>query len=79
MKQLVMLLFFVGVIMIMHGIYQQKLKIANENVKIEYRFIPRTYYEEQLANTNISSNFKNMFNDSEPWLERNVTLPPRSV
>jgi len=75
MKQVVMLLFFIGVIMIMHGIYQQKLKQASDNVKIEYRFIPRTYYEEQLANTNITSNFKNMFNDSEPWLERNVTLP----
>jgi len=78
MNQFVMLLFFVGIIMIMHGIYQQKLKQAQDNVKIEYRFIPRTYYEEQLANTNMSSQFKNMFNDSEPWLERNVTLPSSS-
>ena len=63
--------------MIMHGIYQQKIKAAQENVKIEYRFIPRTYYEEQLASSSsITSNFKNMFNKDSPWLERTVTLPP---
>ena len=74
MKQLVLFLVFIGVIMVMHGIYQQKIKAAQENVKIEYRFIPRTYYEEQLANSTISNNFKNMFND-DTWVSRNVTLP----
>ncbi len=69
---------FVGVVLIMQGIYEQKLKQASDNVKIEYRFIPRTYYEEQLANNTVSSSMKNMFNGSEPWLERNVTLPPPS-
>jgi len=77
MKQVVLFLFFIGVIMIMHGIYQQKIKAAQDNVKIEYRFIPRTYYEEQLASTSVTSNFKNMFDKESPWLERNVTLAPR--
>lgn len=61
----------------MHGVYQQKIKAAQENVRIEYRFIPRTYYEEQLASSGtVTSNFKNMFNKESPWLERTVTLPP---
>jgi len=76
MKQFIMLIMFVGIVLIMQGIYEQKLKQASENVKIEYRFIPRTYYEEQLANSTVSSTMKNMFNGNEPWLERNVTLPP---
>ena len=80
MKQVIMLLLFIGVIMIMHGIYQQKLKAAKENVKIEYRFIPRTYYEEQLSsNTTVTGNFKNMFDKTSPWMEgqfsENVTKP----
>jgi hypothetical protein len=74
MKQIVLFLAFIGVIMIMHGIYQQKIKAAQENVKVEYRFIPRTYYEEQIAASTISNNFKNMFND-DTWVERTVTLP----
>lgn len=78
MNQLVLLLFFIGVLMVMHGIYQQKLRQAEKNVKIEYRFIPRTYYEEQLGSSTVTSNYKNMFNKSEPWLERNVTIPPKA-
>ncbi len=66
MKQLILLLLFIGVIMIMHGIYQEKIKAAKENVKVEYRFIPRTYLEEQLAASTISHQFKNMFNKSSP-------------
>lgn len=78
MKEFVLLLLFAGIIMIMHGVYQQKIEEASKNVKIEYRFIPRTYYEEQLASANtVTTNFKNMFNKESPWLERNVTIPPR--
>jgi len=77
MKQVVLFIFFVGIIMIMHGIYQQKIKVAQDNVKIEYRFIPRTYYDEQLSSAStVTSNFKNMFNKESPWMERTVTLPP---
>jgi hypothetical protein len=47
-----------------------------KNVRVEYRFIPRTYYEEQLAeNGNVTANFANMFKKESPWFERTVTLP----
>jgi hypothetical protein len=74
MKEIVMMLLFIGIIMIMHGIYQQKIQEAKNNVKIQYRFIPRTYYEEQLASTNtVTSTFKNMFTTESPWFDRNIT------
>ena len=74
MKEIVLLLFFVGVIMIMHATYQKKIEDAQKNVKIEYRFIPRTYYEEQLSSANsVTSTFKNMFSSDSPWMNRDIT------
>lgn len=58
--------------MIMTGIYEEKLKIAESNKKIEYRFIPRTYYEEQLSNSDLTSKMSNMFNYESPWFDRTV-------
>jgi hypothetical protein len=76
MKAIAMFLLFLGIIMIINGIYQQQYNNFKKNVKIEYRFIPRTYYEEQLAeNESVTANFKNMFQKESPWFERNVTLP----
>jgi hypothetical protein len=61
--------------MLIHGIYDQKYKTLQQNVRVEYRFIPRTYYEEQLAeNPNVASNYKNMFQKESPWFERNVGM-----
>lgn len=75
MKAIVFFLLIVGLFMIIHGIYQQKFNALQENRRVEYRFLPRTFYEEQIADTDVSSKFKVMF-DKEIWLERNVTLPP---
>jgi len=63
---------FVGMILIIHGIYDQKYKQLKNNMRVEYRFIPRTYYEEQLANSTISSQFQNMFNKESPWYDRTI-------
>jgi hypothetical protein len=76
MKSFILFLFFLGVVLLIHGIYEQKYKSLSDNVRIEYRFIPRTFYEEQLAeNPVVASTFKNMFQKESPWFERNVTLP----
>jgi hypothetical protein len=71
MQGIVVLLLFVGVVMIMHGIYEEKLKAAEKKTKIEYRFVPRTYYEEQLAKADLQGTFKNMFDKESPWYDRN--------
>ncbi len=78
MKSVIFFLFFAGMILIIHGIYDQKYKELNDNMRVEYRFIPRTYYEEQLGNSTVSSNFKNMFNKESPWYDRNISIggPP---
>lgn len=67
MKALVILLLFTGMVIVLHSIYDEKLKRAQKQVKVEYRFLPRTLYEEQLSNTDVVGQFQSMFSKSTPW------------
>jgi len=72
-KSLILLMFFVAIILIIIGVYEQKLAVAENNKKIEYRFIPRTYYEEQIGRTgDVTDKMANMFNKESPWFDRTV-------
>lgn len=75
MKAIIFFLMIVGVFMVMHGIYQQKYNALQENRRIEYRFLPRTYYEEQINDTDVASKFKSLFDKESPWFDKNVTIP----
>ena len=61
MKEITIVILFLGIIMIIHGIYSEKYKTLEKNKKIEYRFIPRTLYEEQIFDSQFDSKFKNIF------------------
>ena len=78
MRSVIIFLFCFGIILIIHSIYDQKYKAIQNNVRVEYRFIPRTYYDEQLSSVPVSSMFKNMFDKESPWFDRNVTIPKKS-
>lgn len=75
MRSVIIFLFGLGIFLIIHSIYDQKFQALKKNTRVEYRFIPRTYYEEQLAQAPESSLFKNMFDKESPWFDRNITLP----
>jgi hypothetical protein len=70
MKTLVVLVLFIGMFFVIQGVYEQKLKEATENKEIEYKFIPRTYYEEQIQNSDFAANTAQLFNSSSagPWI-----------
>ena len=61
MKSLVIVLLVLGLIMMALG-YQKKL-IQNMETKtvIEYRFIPRSIYEDQFGPINLEGSFQDMF------------------
>jgi hypothetical protein len=65
MKSLITLTFIVGLFMVVSGIYEQKVMDALESKKVEYRFIPRSAYEEQMDSTQVSTNTRAMF-DANP-------------
>lgn len=81
MKSFLVLAMFVGMALVIHGIYEEKFKRLEENVRVEYRFIPRTFYDEQLAQTDLVGQFKGMFDKDSPWYDHNTRedLPTKSV
>lgn len=57
--------------MIVHGIYEQKLKQVEASKKIIYRFIPRSYYDEQLGFDEVSMK-TDMFEKESPWYDSTI-------
>ena len=68
MKAWLIFTLFVSMFLIVRGIYEEKYQALRKNVKVEYRFVPRTFYEEQLSNTegSLADKFKNIFAGVDP-------------
>lgn len=49
----------------MNGIYEEKINKLEKDVRVEYRFIPRSYYDEQLFSNQFSSKFSNLFDEEQ--------------
>ncbi len=47
MKDLAMILFLAGVLLIIHSIYEEKNRLLKEIPKTDYKFIPRNIYFDQ--------------------------------
>jgi hypothetical protein len=72
MRSIVILLLFAGMAIVLNSIYEERLKRASSNVKVEYRFVPRTVYEEQMEKKDIVGLYKGMFDRSTPWLPEDL-------
>ena len=66
MKPIILTLMFLGVIFIVVGYVNQIKKCPPP--KIEYRFIPRTFDEEQENQALVSEIFKDMFEQPSTWI-----------
>ena len=66
MKSFSLLILMIGVIFITVGISRERDTCPPN--KVEYRFVPRTFFDEQTAQIpTISSQFSSMFQDSSAW------------
>ena len=74
MKLLILLTLFFGIILVIHGIYEEKIKTFKNKTKIEYRFIPRSYYDEQIFSNEFSSKFSNLFDEEQNKWSANQRL-----
>ena len=55
------------------AVYEEKLADAKKQVKIEYKFVPRTFYEEQLGeNGNLMEKVGDIFAKESPWFYQTV-------
>ena len=67
MKSVILLLFFAGVLMVVVGYVRQSTICPNP--RIEYRYIPRTFYDEQLSGDSVMKHFQSMFEKDTPWIK----------
>jgi len=66
MKSLIMMLTFIGIISIVVGYVNQIKKSPPPTV--EYRYIPRTFEEDQANPVKISELYNAMFVEPTPWV-----------
>jgi hypothetical protein len=69
MKSLVLLFFVIGIMMITVSYHQELLKNAKTKTIIEYRFLPRSFYEEQLQPTDVHHTFSDMFDKQSVFFQ----------
>ena len=65
MKSILLFIFLIGIFMVLFG-YSKNYKGCPPPL-IEYRYIPRSQYEEQMKPPNIFKSHKAMFQDAEVW------------
>jgi len=63
-------LFVVGMYMVIQGIFDEKYDALLNNQKVEYRFVPRSYYEEQMFNKQFTDQLAPIFDEDDQWYYR---------
>ena len=65
MRSLSLLFLIIGIIFIVIGYNERISKCPSP--KIEYRYIPRNFYEEQNSQVNLKNLYSNIFDKSSAW------------
>lgn len=65
MKSFIVILFIIGLITMFVGYVEEKKNCPE--TKIEYRYIPRSFYEEQVSNTNLKNLYSDIFDKPSIW------------
>ena len=65
MKSFILILFIIGALMLTIGYMENYKKCPLP--KIEYRYIPRSFYEEQVSSVNLKNFYSDMFNEPDTW------------
>lgn len=76
-EPLIIFLFFFGFSLVMIGLIKNSMKC--KNVQIVYRYIPRTFEEEQEEPVQVSDIFKSMFTNNDPWVQSTTSYDTRKM
>ena len=70
MKSIILLLLVLGVMMITTGYHQKMQDTFKQEKIIEYRYIPRSLFEEQIEPVNLQQSFYDMFQKNNVFIGR---------
>ena len=65
MKSFLLFLIVIGLVLIVQS-YSSQFKTC-PLPQIEYRYIPRSFYDEQMNSVSVKSTYSDMFNEPETW------------
>jgi hypothetical protein len=65
MRTIIFTFFIVAIIFIVIGYFENYKDCPLP--KIEYRYVPRSFYEEQVSGMNLKNLYSDIFNDPEIW------------
>lgn len=65
MKNILLFVFIIGTFMVLFGYTKSYQKCPEP--QIEYRYIPRSFYDEQMSPPNIFKSFNGLFNNKDTW------------
>lgn len=68
MKSLVLFIFVIGIILLTTGYQKQLAKTIEVQKTVEYRFIPRSIYDEQIGDPQVSQSYADMFEKQDFYL-----------
>jgi hypothetical protein len=72
MNLIVVILLVAGIFLIMHGVYEERYQELRKHKQVEYRFIPRSYYDEQLFGSDFKDKMAGLNTDDSQWYHRNI-------
>ena len=67
-KAIILILIFVGILFVTVEVVRVYAGLNKTDPKIEYRYIPRTFEEDQLDPIYVSEVFSDMFQNSSAWI-----------
>ena len=67
-RAIIIILLFIGVLFIAIDVVRIHAGLVEKSPKIEYRYIPRTFEEEQNEPVFVSEIFETMFSQPSPWI-----------
>lgn len=83
MQLIVFVFLLIGIIMVIYGIYDEKYQAIKDDVRVEYRFVPRSYYDEQLFDSQFKDKVSSIFNEDDEWYSRtngrNMNIDRRKI
>ena len=65
MKSLIIIIFIIGIVFVFVGYSEKKYHCPSP--KIEYRYIPRSFYEEQVTGSDLKNIYSNIFDKPSIW------------
>jgi hypothetical protein len=68
MKSIVLFFFVVGIVMLAVGYQKKIMQAATTKTVVEYRFIPRSIYDQQMSPENLESTFSDMFEKEDVFI-----------